>query len=130
VTEWVTQAAVLAIHDQQIAEHGGLAGIRDLPTLESSLARPQHLALYGNPQPDIAALAASYAVAIAGKQAFLDGNKRTSSVVTATFLLLNGYDFIASADAATRLEIWKMIGAGRMSEAEVGAWLRANIVKV
>jgi prophage maintenance system killer protein len=65
-----------------------------------------------------------------GIQAFLDGNKRTSSVVSATFLLLNGYDFIASADAATRLEIWKMIGAGRMSEAEVGAWLRANIVKV
>jgi death-on-curing protein len=130
VTEWVTQAVVLAIHDQQIAEHGGLDGIRDLPTLESSLARPQHLAIYGDPSPDIAALAASYAVGIAGKQAFIDGNKRTSAVVTATFLVLNGYDFSASADEATRLEIWKMIGAGSLSEEELANWLRANIVKL
>ena len=130
MTEWVAQAVVLAIHDQQIAEHGGLNGIRDLPVLESSLARPQYLAIYGDPAPDIAALAASYAVGIAGKQAFNDGNKRTSSVVTRTFLLLNGYDFNAAANEAIRLEIWKMIGAGSLSEERLAEWLRENIVKI
>jgi death-on-curing protein len=117
---------VLAIHDQQIAEHGGLGGVRDLPTLESSLARPQHLEVYG--KPDIAALAASYAFGIAAKQAFYDGNKRTSAVVTGTFLLLNGYDF--TADQITRLKVWKDIGAGAMDEPALTEWLRANIVKI
>jgi death-on-curing protein len=128
VTEWVITTAVLAIHDQQIAEHGGLNGIRDLPTLESSLARPQHLAVYGDPPPDIAALAASYAFGIAAKQAFLDGNKRTSAVVTRTFLILNGYDF--SAAETTRLQIWKGIGDGSISEQELTEWLRANTIKI
>jgi death on curing protein len=128
VTEWVSQAVVLAIHDQQIAEHGGRNGLRDLPTLESSLARPQNLLAYGDPPPDIAALAASYAFGIAAKQAFVDGNKRTSAVVTATFLLLNGYDF--TADEATRLQVWLDIGNGSMSEHQLTEWLRANIRKV
>jgi death on curing protein len=128
VIEWVSPAVVFAIHDQQIAEHGGLDGIRDLPTLESSLAKPQNLLAYGDPSPDIGALAASYAFGIAAKQAFIDGNKRTSSVVTRTFLLLNGHDF--SADEATRLLVWKSIGDGSMSEAELTEWMRANITKV
>jgi death-on-curing protein len=125
VTEWVIKAVVLAIHDAQIAEHGGLNGIRDCPTLESSLARPQNLLAYGDPPPDIAALAASYAFGIASKQVFIDGNKRTSAVVTRTFLKLNGYDF--TADEATRLHIWKSIGEGAMSEEELVVWIRNNI---
>ena len=126
--EWVSQAVVFAIHDQQIAEHGGLNGIRDLPTLESSLARPRHLEAYGEPPPDVAALAACYAFGIGAKQAFLDGNKRTSAVVTGTFLLLNGYDF--TADEAARLQVWINIGNGSMSEDELAEWLRANIRRV
>jgi death-on-curing protein len=128
VTEWVSQAVVFAIHDQQIAEHGGLNGIRDLPVLESSLARPQHLEVYGDPPPDVAALAASYAFGIAAKQAFIDGNKRTSAVVTATFLLLNGYDF--TADELARVQVWLNIGNGSMSEHELAEWFRANIRRV
>jgi death on curing protein len=126
--EWIEQAVVLAIHDRLIAEHGGFRGLRDPGTLESSLMRPQMLAAYGD--PDMAALAASYAFGIAAKQAFIDGNKRTSSVVSRTFLNLNGYDYVASADEAIRLKIWRSIGAGSMSEETLVEWMRANIERV
>ena len=123
MTEWVTPAVVLAIHDQQIAEHGGLSGVRDLSLLESAFARPENLAGHGT--PDIADLAAAYAFGIARNHAFLDGNKRTSSVVTGTFLLLNGYDF--TADEAARLPIWVALGEGKMTKNELAEWVRANI---
>jgi death-on-curing protein len=122
VTVWVAKTVVLAIHDEQIAEHGGLDGIRDITLLESALARPQQLEAYGNPTPDIATLAAAYAVGIAKNHAFVDGNKRTSSVVTRTFLVLNGYDI--TADDLTRLEVWDQLTDGRMSEEECAEWLR------
>lgn len=129
MTEWVAPAVALAIHEKQIDEHGGLHGIRDLPSLESCLLRPQILVAYGYPAADIAALAACYAHGIARRHAFLDGNKRTSSVVTRTFLNLNGYDYAASTDEATRLEIWKHLGDGSMSEESLAEWMRANIIK-
>ena len=128
MTDWVTKPVVLAIHDEQIAEHGGLAGVRDIAILESALARPQQLQAYGDPAPDIAALAAAYAFGIAKNHAFLDGNKRTSYVVTRTFLVLNGYD--VTADEPTRLRVWEQLGGGRMGEDECAEWLRSNIVKV
>jgi len=129
VTAWIAQAVVLAIHEQQINEHGGLHGIRDLPALEACLSRPQFLVAYGYSAPDMAALAACYGYGLARKHAFLDGNKRTSSVVTRTFLRLNGYDYAASVDNATRLKIWESLGDGSMSEEQLAEWMRANIVK-
>jgi death on curing protein len=128
VTDWVTKPVVLAIHDEQIAEHGGPAGVRDVALLESALARPQQLQAYGDPAPDIAALAAAYAFAIAKNPAFLDGNKLTSYVVTRTFLVLNGYD--VTADEPTRLRVWEQLGGGSMGEDECAEWLRSNIVKI
>lgn len=123
--DWITKAVALAIHEEQIAEHGGLNEVRDIATLEFALARPQQLQAYD--RPDIAALAAAYAFGIARTQAFIEGNKRTSYVVTATFLLLNGYDLTA-ADAA-RLQIWERLGESLLSEEELAEWLRANINK-
>lgn len=123
--DWVIKAVVLAIHDEQLAEHGGLSGTRDIGLLELALARPQNLAAYGN--PDIAALAAAYAFGIAKNHAFVDGNKRTSSVVTSTFLALNGYDIVA--DDLTRLDVWIKLGEGKMTEEELVIWLRSNIAK-
>jgi death-on-curing protein len=126
VTVWVTNAAVLAIHDRQIAEHGGSGGIRDSNVLESALARPQQLAAYGE-NVDIAALAAAYAYGIAKNHAFVDGNKRTSLVVTRTFLLLNGYTI--TAPPAERVEMWTRLGAGMISEKDFAAWVRSNIAE-
>ncbi len=126
MTVWVTNAAVLAIHDRQIAEHGGSGGLRDSNVLESALARPQQLAAYGE-NVDIAALAAAYAYGIAKNHAFVDGNKRTSLVVTHTFLLLNGYTI--TAPPAERVEMWTRLGAGMISEKDFAAWVRSNIAE-
>ena len=128
MTDWVAKAVVLAIHDQQIAEHGGFSGLRDDTLLEAALARPAQLEAYGSPIPDIAALAAALAFGLARNHAFLDGNKRTSSVVAGTFLILNGYDL--TADEASRLQIWVGLGEGTVSEEELADWLRANIRKL
>jgi death-on-curing protein len=117
---------VLAIHDEQIAEHGGLDGIRDENGLESALARPPHLLAYGNPTPDIIDLAASYAVGIAQSQYFFDGNKRVSAVVTELFLELNG--FVLVADDADIVALWKSLGAKLTGEKETADWLREHTV--
>jgi death on curing protein len=121
---WVAEEVVLAIHDEQIAEHGGLAGIRDRASLLSALARPQHLANYEN--PDVAGLAASYAVGIARNHPFLDGNKRTAFVVAAgVFLPLNGYRLVASQGEKVRVML--SVADGSMPEPEFASWLRANL---
>jgi death-on-curing protein len=116
---------MLAVHEQQIAEHGGTQGIGDVGLLESALACPQNLAAYG--EPDIAVMAAAYAFGIARNRPFLDGNKRTSSVVARVFLILNGLD--VAADEAIRLQVWLSLGAGDLAEEELANWLRSNIAK-
>jgi len=125
VTRWVALSAVLAIHEEQLAEHGGLDGIRDRGLLESALHRPRDLQSYG--QPDLADLAAAYAFGIARNHPFLDGNKRTSAVVTRLFLRLNGHDL--DATQAQRLAIWLALGAGETTEQALGDWMRSRLVK-
>jgi death on curing protein len=124
---WVTEDVVLAIHDEQIAEHGGLAGIRDRALLLSALARPQNLAAYET--PDVAALAACYAMGIARNHPFLDGNKRTAFVVAAgVFLPLNGYQLKASSPDKVRVML--SVADGTMPEPELAAWLRTHIAPI
>jgi death-on-curing protein len=120
---WIKESSVLAIHDEQIAEHGGLAGVRDMPLLQSALARPQNLEAYGS--PDLADLAAAYAVGIARNHAFLDGNKRTAWVVAETFLLKNGYELIASDRDGVMTML--SVADGTMSEPELAIWIRTYI---
>ena len=124
--DWLTRADVLAIHDEQIAEHGGSDGVRDLGALESALARPQNLMVYGE-EPDLAALAAAYAFGIARNHSFVDGNKRTSAVATETFLTLNGATLTATD--AELVEAWTELGVGTLSEEALADWLRAHIEK-
>jgi death on curing protein len=120
---WVQEDVALAIHDEQLREHGGLAGVRDVGLLQSALARPENLAAYGT--PDVAELAASFAFGIARNHPFNDGNKRTAYVVTELFLGLNGYDLIASdADAVLT---FLALAAGELSEAELAHWIRQNL---
>src|SRR5262249_27068047 len=98
--EWLAQAPARAIHYEELVEHGGLPGIRDVSGLEAALARPQTLLAYR--KVDIADLAASYAFAIARSHPFVDGNKRTSFAAMVTFLILNGRDI--AIDDAVHLE--------------------------
>jgi death-on-curing protein len=114
---------LLAVHDEQLAEHGGAAGTRDLGLFESALARPRNLALYG--KPDAAALAASYGCGIARNHPFLDGNKRTAFVAVELFLGLNGLR-LAACDADCVLTMLD-VAAGTLDEAAFAAWLRSHV---
>jgi len=128
VIEWIAKAVMLAIHDEQVAEHGGPTGIREFGALQSALARPQQLLAYGDPGPDIAALAAAYGFAIATSHPFADGNKRTSYVVTEVFLLLNGHQM--DVDEAARADVWTRLGAGSITEGQLADWLRVHITAI
>ena len=120
---WVDLQVVPAIHDEQIAEHGGASGVRDRGLLESALARPQNLAAYGD--PDIAELATAYAHAISRNHPFVDGNKRTAWVAAETFVQLNGAEI--DADDASVYPAMFALAAGRLEEKEFAAWLRARL---
>jgi death on curing protein len=122
--EWVSLAVVLAIHEEELAEHGGSPGVRDAGLLESALARPQNLAAYGDGDPELASLAAAYAFGIAKNHPFIDGNKRTSAVVSRLFLRLNGHDLTASE--TERLQVWLALAAGQMDEASITKWFQSN----
>jgi death-on-curing protein len=121
---WVEKSVVLAIHDEQLAEHGGADGVRDEGALDSALARPQQLVAYGEGDPDIIDMAATLAFGIACNHAFVDGNKRVSSVVTELFLEMNGYELTAS-DAEV-VQTWVALAGHKMTEAEMALWLRKH----
>lgn len=124
--QWIRLDVVLAIHAAQLAEHGGREGLRDRSGLESAIASPRNLLAYGNPTPDIAAMAAQYAFAMGWNQVFIDGNKRTALVVCRTFLILNGHDLNASQEEKYTV-IMKLanreIDVGKLAE-----WIRARLI--
>ncbi|MCF8160384.1 MAG: type II toxin-antitoxin system death-on-curing family toxin [Polaromonas sp.] len=122
---WIERAVILAIHDMQLAEHGGGSGVRGNNLLESALARPINLAAYGD--PDASALAAEYGYGISRNHAFIDGNKRTGFVAAELFLRLNSHQLIA-ADADCVLTMLA-VASGELSEDAFAAWLRAHTKK-
>ncbi len=120
---WIDPDALSAAHDEQLAEHGGAAGLRDAGLFESALARARNAAAYGT--PDVAALAAAYGFGLSKNHPFVDGNKRIALVATETFLMLNGHALTAD-DAQTVLVILS-VAAGSFSEDALADWLRKNI---
>lgn len=119
---WLQEAAILAIHRRQLAEHGGLEGVRDAGLLSSALARPHHLFQYG--APSLTELAASYAFGIARNHPFLDGNKRTALVAADMFLMLNGMEIVAPPTEVYASAI--ALASGEWGEAEFAAWLATH----
>jgi death-on-curing protein len=119
---WLQPETVLGIHDAQLAEHGGAPGVRDMGLLSSALARPRNLAAYG--QPDLADLAAAYAVGVIANHPFVDGNKRTGYVVCRLFLAKHGAELVAPL--SERLLVMLQVATGDMDESGLAAWLRAN----
>jgi death-on-curing protein len=122
---WLKKALVLATHDRQIVEHGGSAGVRDEGLLESALARPQQLHAYGDPEPDLADLAASLAYGLARNHPFVDGNKRTAAVCCEAFLELNGA--VLDASDPELFPQYLALAEGKLSERDFAAWLRARL---
>jgi len=120
---WVETRVALAAHAEQLAEHGGAAGVRDLNILESAMARPLNLVAYGD--PDAAELAAAYAFGIARNHPFVDGNKRTAAVVSETFLVLNGLTL--TCNDVEIVMTFLALAAGETSVEELADWFRAHI---
>jgi death-on-curing protein len=117
--EWLNREDCLAIHEMMLAQHGGLAGVRDEGLLESALARPKNLLAYG--APTLAKLAASYAAGIILNHPFLDGNKRTGFMLAATFLELNGMSFNASEESVVKNTL--ALAGGKLTQARYAKWL-------
>ena len=120
---WLPKQLILAVHNRQLAEHGGGAGVRDEGLLESALARPQNLFAYG--ESDVAALAGAYAFGIAKNHPFIDGKKRTAFVACELFLAANGYDLAASDEECLAMMLG--LAASEIDEAEFAVWLRENV---
>lgn len=119
---WIEPATVLAVHDEQLQQHGGGQGMRAAGLLDSALARPQQLAAYG--EPDACDLAAAYAHGIARNHPFVDGNKRTAWIVARVFLLLHGLDRTASDEQCYQAML--ALAAGELAQEAFAAWLRAH----
>lgn len=121
---WISEPLARSIHQQQLMLHGGQDGVRDEGLFASALARPRQLHAYGDPPPDIFALAASYAFGLARNHAFLDGNKRAALVVSLTFLRLNQVRI-----DATQEEVYftfLSLASGQITEDALAAWLREH----
>jgi death-on-curing protein len=120
---WVNRHALLLLHEESLAEHGGGSGLRDEGLFESALARPVNLALDGT--PDLAALAASYGVGLAKNHPFVDGNKRVAFLAVGLFLSNNGYRLVCTQVEATLTMLG--VAAGTVDEAGFATWLRAHL---
>lgn len=122
---WVNKRALLLLHDESLAEHGGASGIRDEGLLDAALARPRNLAAYG--EPDASDLAAGYGFGLAKNHAFVNGNKRAAFLAVGLFLWLNGYRLAASQAEATLTML--ALAAGELDEAAFANWIRAHVTK-
>jgi len=119
---WLTEQLIIAVHDEQLVEHGGCEGIRDAGLLASALARPRNIAAYGN--PTVFELAAAYALGIIQNHPFVDGNKRTGFLAAYTFLALNGWRLIAPEASVVATVL--AVASGEIDEAEFAAWLKVQ----
>ena len=119
---WLDAAVLDAVHDEQLAEHGGARGVRDRGLFESALARPRQQAAYG--EPDAAALAAAYGYGLARNHPFVDGNKRTAFVAVELFLALNSFE-LRAGDADCVMTMLSLAG-GTLSEEDFAAWVRQH----
>lgn len=120
---WVAQDVVFAVHDRQIAEHGGRPGVRDKGLIESALAKPQNIAAYGD--PDIAELVASYAFGLAKNHGFVDGNKRIAWITARLFLIDNGNRLVFDKIEAVRL--MEDVASGAVNEIALAEWFRQRL---
>ena len=119
---WITLEDAVTIHQQNIAEFGGLDGLRDMGALQSALAYPKNMAAYGTPA--MAELAAGYLFALAKNHAFVDGNKRTAWVVTRLFIKLNGGNLVF--DKLEAVKFVEAVAGSLLEQKEITSWLEAR----
>ena len=125
---WLSKAVILAIHGELIAEHGGLDGTFKDDCLESTLARPQQLLSYCDPEPSLYDLAACYGYGFAKNHCFSDGNKRIALASIDVFLQLNGFELTASETDA--VDTILRLAASEIDEEELSGWIAARNSKL
>jgi death-on-curing protein len=123
--KWLGLTVVLAIHSDQIQEHGGSPGLRDRGVLESALARPMNTLLY-KPDSDLCSLVASYGFGVARNHPFVDGNKRVAFQAMYVFLGLNGIRITGTEPEVVELVV--ALASSQIGQDEVTVWLRAHTV--
>lgn len=117
--KWLRSDVLAALHDEQLAEHGGASGVRDEGLFDSALARAQNLAAYGS--PSLFELAAAYTDGIARNHPFVDGNKRTAFIAAILFLDINGVIF--EGNEVDAVERTLALAAGAIDAEAYAAWL-------
>jgi death-on-curing protein len=121
--KWVDRRALVLLHGEALAEHGGLPGLRDDGALDASLARPLHLHAY-EPESDLSRLAAAYGFGIVRNHPFNDGNKRAGFLAIGLFLAGNGWEL--TADPVEAIAVILRLAEGKMMELELASWIRKN----
>ena len=122
---WLDRAMVVAIHADQIRQHGGLHGVRDAAVLESALARAKNRWHY-DAEVELHDLAASYGFGLTRNHPFMDGNKRIALTIAAVFLELNGFSL--DATEAEAVLMYRQLAAGTLTEDELAIWIRDSSI--
>ena len=123
---WVPKAAVLAIHEWLLAEHGGATGLLDEGALDAALASPMnHLGYSG---ADVFRLASAYASSLTRNHPFQDGNKRVALTVAGVFLEMNGFRLQATESEAVRATVG--LSTRDLDEDSFARWLKANSARL
>jgi len=124
--KWIGRRALFLLHEETLAEHGGLPGWRDENAFDAALARPLHLHNY-EPSADLARLAAAYGFGIVRGHPFNDGNKRAGFLAVGLFLALNGYALSVEQDDS--VETINRLAAGKLTEHELASWIRDGMTR-
>jgi death on curing protein len=122
--QWISKKALLLLHEESLAEFGGMRGLRDEGLLDSALARPQNTQAYKS-DSTIADLAASYGYGIAKNHAFVDGNKRAAFLSIGLFLAINGYRL--TADQVGAIQTMLAVAGGELDERGLALWIKAHM---
>jgi len=121
---WISLRLIESIHQRQLAEHGGLEGVRDQAMLESAAERPRQKFAYRDASTDIPELAAAYAFGLSRNHPFIDGNKRTAAVICELFLELNNFQLLSSD--VDLYPFFLALASGELKENQLVDWLRSN----
>jgi death-on-curing protein len=124
---WISPRALLLLHPESLAEHGGLTGLRDENAFHAALARPQHVFNY-DPDAHVARLAAAYGFGLIRDHPFNDGNKRAGFLAILLFLDLNRFELRVEQAEATQVIL--EVAAGKMKESELTKWIGDHVRKI
>jgi death-on-curing protein len=124
--KWLRADIVTAIHDAQLAEHGGLQDVRSPELLESARARPQATAADVK-DADAVTVGAMYAIAIARNHPFVDGNKRVAWAAMRTSLQLNGVTLTFERTEAVNEML--ALAAGERTDEQFTNWVRRHATR-